>query len=430
MLLTDHKSNFDNTKKIIKNNKTILENFSYITLLQIVVLLAPFITYPYLSRVLGMELYGLVLSAQMLSSYATIIVKFGFDSVSARHISIHRESKDKLSEIISSILTMRGGLWIISFLLYMTVVLIVPVYRNHIWLFVLSFGLTLNVLLFPQFFFQGIEKMKYITFINVGIQVVFVVLTFVVIKAPSDYIYVPVLHSVGYLLGGIVSLYMIFHDYELSFFLPKRRLALPYFKDALPLFATDTVATIKDKFNYLLLGICVGMGDVVPYDISSKLCAVIIQPLMILNTVIFPKMARERNNLQFKKIGVLIFCAIAVLLIIANIFLRPIIFFLAGEEVDLIPVRIYLLSALFLSVGSYISSSLIVARGYNKYMFYSILVTTSFYLVGLTTLFITNKLDTVMAFIGLTVFSYLVEMIYRVYLAKKIMNETTQVIER
>lgn len=426
MLLTDHKSNFDNTKKIIKNNKTILENFSYITLLQVVVLLAPFITYPYLSRVLGMELYGLVLSAQMLSSYATIIVKFGFDSVSARHISINRDSKDKLSEIMSSIFTMRGSLWIISFILYMIVVLIVPIYREHLWLFLFSFCLTLNVLLFPQFFFQGIEKMKYITFINVGIQAVFVVLTFIVIKSPSDYLFVPLLHAVGYLLGGLVSLYMIFHDYDLSFSFPKKGVALPYFKDALPLFATDTVATVKDKFNYLLLGICVGMGDVVPYDISSKLCAVIIQPLMILNTVIFPKMAREKNNNQFKKIGIVLFCSIAVILFIANIFLRPIVFFLAGKEVDLFPVRFYLFSALFLSIGSYISSSLIVARGYNKYMFYSILVTTTFYLAGLITLFLMNKLDTVMAFISLTVFSYMVEMIYRLFVARKIMKESEE----
>lgn len=422
MFFCNKNSNLDNTKRIIKNNKTILENFSYITLLQIVVLLAPFITYPYLSRVLGMELYGLVLSAQMLSSYATIIVKFGFDSVSARHISINRDSKEKLSEIMSSILTMRGGLWIISFILYMIVVLIVPIYREHFLLFLFSFGLTLNVLLFPQFFFQGIEKMKYITFISVGIQVLFVVLTFFVIKEPSDYMFVPVLHSVGYLVGGGASLYMIFHDYKLSFFLPRRAQAILYFKDALPLFATDTVATVKDKFNYLLLGVCVGMGEVVPYDISSKLCAVIIQPLMILNTVIFPKMARERNNHQFIKIGLVIFITIAVLLLMVNLFLHTIVHFLAGKEVDLFPIRVYLLSALFLSIGSYISSSLIVARGYNKYMFYSIVVTTSFYLLLLATLYYMNMLDTIMAFVGLTVFSYLVEMIYRVFVAKKIIK--------
>ena len=67
-----------------------------------------------------------------------MIVKFGFDSVSASHISINRDNKDKLSEIMSSILAMRGGLWITSLVIYMIVVLVVPVYRDHLLLFVFS----------------------------------------------------------------------------------------------------------------------------------------------------------------------------------------------------------------------------------------------------------------------------------------------------
>lgn len=415
-----------NTNKIVNvlhSNKTLLENFSYISLLQVFILLAPFLTYPYLTRVLGTELYGLVLTAQMLASYATIIVRFGFDSVSSRHISINRDDKSKLSEIMSSILTMRGGLWVVSFIFYIAVVLLIPVYRENLLLFLFSYGLTLNVLLFPQFFFQGIEKMKFITIINVIIQAIFIVLTFIVIKEPSDYIFVPLLHAAGYLIGGIISLYIIFHRYGIELRMPKKSEAEYYFKDTLPLFTTDAVCTIKDKLNYLLLGLSVGMSEVVIYDVGSKLTSLAIQPLTIINTVLFPKMAKDRNDNHFKKIGMMVTVAIIAMVIVINLFLEPIVYILIGKPVPLLPVRILLLSPIFLGMSSYISSSLIVARGYNKYMFYSILVTTATYVILLLVLFVLGQLNTVMSFIALTVVSYFVELLYRVFIANKILTK-------
>lgn len=409
--------------KTARSNKTIVKNFSYISLLQVFVLLTPLITYPYLTRVLGTELYGLVITAQILASYALIIVRFGFDSVSARHVSVHREDKKELSVIISSIMTIRLMLWIMSFFVYMGVVLFVPIYCEHFWLFIYSYGVTFSTFLFPQFYFQGIERMKYITIISVLIQLLFIGLVFIIIKNPEDYEFVPLLHTVGYLIGGMVALYIIFVKDGISFHLPSKKSASYFFKDALPLFATDAVCTIKDKLNYLLLGAFVCMSDVVVYDIGSKLTVIALKPLEIINTVIFPKMAKEKNDNHFFKAGIVIFTCVLFLTVLINVFLHPIVHFFIGEEVPLQPIRLYLLSPLFLGLGSYIGSSLIVARGYNKYMLYSIIITTTVYLASLVMLFFTHHLNTVMAFVGLTVISYLVELLYRIYIGMKIIKQ-------
>ena len=65
------------------------------------------ITYPYLVDVLGKELYGVILSAQMLASYASLFIDFGSNFVCAKHVSINREDKNKLSEILSNVLAIR-----------------------------------------------------------------------------------------------------------------------------------------------------------------------------------------------------------------------------------------------------------------------------------------------------------------------------------
>ena len=76
----------------IKNNKTIFSNFSYLAILEIFVLIAPLITYPYLVRVLGTELYGWVITAQVTASYASIIIDFGFRRVSAKYVASVRDN--------------------------------------------------------------------------------------------------------------------------------------------------------------------------------------------------------------------------------------------------------------------------------------------------------------------------------------------------
>lgn len=409
-------------KDKVRNHKTLLENFSYMTVLQVFIMLTPLITYPYLTRILGTELYGLVITAQILASYATIIVRFGFDSVSARHISLWRDDKNKLSEVMSSIMISRTILWVVSFILYALIVLVVPIYKRHMMLFLFSYGMTFETLLFPQFFFQGIEKMKYITFVNIGIQALFIVLIFIVIKAPDDYYYVPLLYTVGYFFGGMASFAIIFREYKLRLYIPCRKQILYYVRDAFPLFATDAVSTIKDKLGYILLGILVSMGDVVIYDVGSRLTSLAIKPLTIINTVIFPKMAHDKSDRQFKQFGVIVFFSIVIIVIITNIFLYPIVYFLIGKEVPLMPIRLFLLSPIFLGMGSYIASSLIVARGYNKYMFYSILITTGAYFLLLFAIYISGNVNTVISFVILTVFAYLVEFLYRLYLANKILK--------
>ncbi|WP_018336205.1 oligosaccharide flippase family protein [Butyricimonas synergistica] len=414
--------NFTVLKKTLKNNSVIFQNFTYITILQVFVMLAPLITYPYLTRVLGLELYGWVITAQIVASYCSILVDFGFKSVSAKHVSIHRNDKSKLSEIVSSILSIRLLLWILALTVYATIIYLIPSYRSHYLLFIFSFGLTFNELLFPQFYFQGVERMKYIAILNIVIRSIFVVLTFVFIRSLSDYIYVPLLMSIGYFIGGILSLYVIFYKDGIEFILPSWGNMKFYLKDASSIFFTDVICTIKDKCNYLLLGAFIGMKDVVIYDLGSKFTNIILKPFSIVGTVLFPKMAKERNIRFFRKIVKYVACGIVISVLIVNIFLPYLVEFFTARELDLLPIRLYLLSPIFVGVSGYIASNLIIALGYNKYIFYSIIVTTIVYLSLLGLMYAGEYLNSIHSFVLITVLSYLGELVYRLFVAKKIVN--------
>ena len=407
-------------RQLVKRHSTIFENFTYITALQVFVMITPLITYPYLVRVLGKELYGWVITAQVVASYCSIIVDFGFKSVSARHVSIFRHDKEKLSEIISTILTLQGILWLCSMAIYVAVVCLIPSYRQHLWLFLFAFGLTFNELLFPQYFFQGIEKMKYITILNIVIRLVFVGLIFLFVKAADDYVFVPLLSAIGYFIGGCLALYVVFKREDLAFKKPSFANMKYYMKDASPIFFTDVICTIKDKLNYILLGACVGMGNVVVYDLGSKFTNVLLKPASIVNTVLFPKIAKERNVRLFKKAATLLVLGVTVLVVILNLFLPEVVHFFIAEDIDLLPIRLYTLAPILVGLSGYIASNLMIALGYNRYILYSIVITTILYLLLLGSFYWLGYLNSVTSFIVLTVLSYLGELIYRLIITVKI----------
>lgn len=408
----------------IYNNKLLIKNFSYISILQVFILISPLITYPYLTRVLGLELYGWVITAQVVASYFSIFIGFGFNTISAKHISIHRNDKKKLSEIVSSILIIRSFLWVVFLLIYIILIFNVFSYKEHALLFIFSYLLTFNDLLFPQFYFQGIEQMKFITIVSILIRLVFVVLTFIVVREQADYIFVPLIMSIGYFIGGIVSLYIIFVKHDLHFFSPNVSILKYYIKDVSLIFTTQIITTIKDKLNYILLGAFVGMSDVTVYDIGSKLCNLLTQITGVISTVTLPKMAINQNNKLFKKILALIFVVILFEFLGVNTFLPQLVSVLTKVDINLDSIRLYLFAPLFLSISSFLSTNFLIARGYNLYVLKSIIVTTSFYLLFMSILYFSGNLNSVISFVSITVASFFIEMVYRIVVVTKLVKNS------
>lgn len=407
---------------VYRKNKIIFENFSFIALMEIFLMLVPLLTYPYLIRILGVELYGYVILAQVIASYFSIIVDFGFKRVSARHISIHRDNHEKLSEIMSTIFVVRFVLWVISFILYISLIFMVDSYRDHFWLFIFAFGFTFNELLFPQFFFQGIEKMKSITIINIIIRLVFVVLIFTFISNKEDYLYVPLFYSIGYFIGGIVSFYILIKKYKLFFVKPSFSQIRLYTNDSLPIFYSSIITTVKDKFSYIIIGQFIGVAEITIYDLGSKLVSLISKPSGVIGRVLFPRIAKTKDLKLFKRGLSISFGSTLLIVVFANVFLEEIVLFFMGVTIDLFPLRLFLLSPLFLSIGSFISSNLMISLGYNKYILYSIVITTVTYCFFLFLCYYYNYMS-IQSMILVTVIAYFTEFLYRVIIAQKIIKK-------
>ena len=162
------------------------------------------------------------------------------------------------------------------------------------------------------------------------------------------------------------------------------------------------------------------MSELVIYDLGAKFTSILVKPVTILSKVIFPKIAKERNILLSQNTALRSFILMVIVILSFNLFLPFIVKLFIPETINLMPLRIFSLAPLFLSVSSFIATNSIIAFGFNKYIFYSIIVTTIVYFTCLGIFYFSNSLNTVTAFVIIAVVSYLAELIYRVVIAKKI----------
>ena len=125
--------------------------------------------------------------------------------------------------------------------MFSTVILTILIFtidalRENAVLYYATFGIVFGNFLFPLWLFQGMERMKYITYINVSSRVVFTLLIFVFVKEEQDYIFVPLLNSLGAISGGIYALWLVFRIFPLRFFIPSKAKIISQLKSSNPFF--------------------------------------------------------------------------------------------------------------------------------------------------------------------------------------------------
>lgn len=290
--------------KLLKSEeyKVIAENFLSLSLLQILVYVMPLITLPYLTRTLGVANYGLVNFAIAFNTYFQVLTDYGFALSAVREISVNREDKEKVSKIFSSVMIIKGILTVISFLILIAIVFSYQKFAQHWPLYLFAFGLVIGTTLSPTWFYQGMERMKYITILNVLTNFIFLVTIFTFIKKPSDYIYVPLLQSLGLITAGIISLYIIRTKFDVKFHIPPLEEIKETFKDSTQFFLSRASVSIYTSSNSFFLGLFAGNTAVGYYSAAEKLYIAAQGLYSPLVQVTYPYMAKTKNKRFHRKI--------------------------------------------------------------------------------------------------------------------------------
>lgn len=202
---------------IRKDLRLTFENVFHLVILQLANYLLPLLTTPYLARVLGPENFGKITFALTVVLYFSMLTDYGFNLSATRQIALNNDNKQKLNQIFSSVIIIKFAIFLLSLVMLTILIVSFEMFRIEMYLYLSLFTLVLGQVLFPTWFFQGMQKMKYITYINLVSKAIFTFFIFYFVQDRSDYLLVAYFTAGGYLLSGIIATYFVFSDYKIKF---------------------------------------------------------------------------------------------------------------------------------------------------------------------------------------------------------------------
>jgi PST family polysaccharide transporter len=316
----------------------------------------PLITLPYLVRILGVEYFGLLAFATATVAYFQIITDYGFNLTATREISIHRDNKEKVIEIFSSVMTIKVILMFVSLFLLSILVFSFEKFSKDWEIYFLTFGTVVGQVLFPVWFFQGMERMKYITYLNILSKSIFTVAIFVFVQKQSDYYLVPFLTTVGSLLAGVLSLWLVRKEFDVWFVWQKLESIKFYLMEGWYVFLSQLKISLFSSTNIIILGLITNNAAVGYYSAAEKVMratAMLQGPIV---GSIFPyiaKIMKENQELAFIKlkkiikIGSLVYSFIFFLILV---FAKEITILLFGSQYEESIILLRIMSIVPLSI--------------------------------------------------------------------------------
>jgi len=272
--------------------KRLMDNFLSLTALQGINTLVPLLAFPYLVRVLGIEQFGLFSFVMAIMLYAEIITDYGFDLSATKHISTSVDNQKKIDEIFSSVIMIKSVMALLFFLFLLFLITFVDKFSENASLYVYAYGLIVGQVLFPVWFFQGIEKMRYITILNAVSKIIFAVAIFIFVNVEEDLYLVFLFYSLGSMVAGALAFNIAVKKFGVSFSLQSKETYLYYLKDAWYIFTSRVAVQLYQSINVIVLAFFVSNTVVGYYAIVEKIVRAGGSIIVSLPKAVYPHLAK------------------------------------------------------------------------------------------------------------------------------------------
>lgn len=279
----------------------VLYNAAFLSGLQTITYLLPIIILPYLFRTLGPEKFGLIAFAQAFVQYFMILTDYGFSITATKEISLCHDNKNKISAVFASVMTVKTFLFLLSLLILGAVIHSVPKFRDDWLVYALSFGVVAGNTLFPIWFFQGVEKMKYIAALNIIGEVIYASFIFIFVSSPDDYLMVPLVTSCASLAAGFLGQYIVFRKFGVVFKLPRYEYIHRQVKSGWNIFISIVAINAYTNTRVFAVGLLTNNAMTGFYSIAEKIANMAQTfPLSSFTQAVFPRLSKifHKNKLK------------------------------------------------------------------------------------------------------------------------------------
>lgn len=279
--------------------KSVTKNYIYNLAYQILIIILPVITTPYISRVLGVENIGIYSYTLSISAFFILFGSLGIALYGKREIAYMQKDKKRYTIAFWEILILRVIAMSISLLIFGLTFARNGEYQNYFKILILEI---IANCIDISWFFQGLEEFKKTVIRNMIVKIVSVVCIFVFVKTRQDLTKYFIIYVLSMLIGnGSLWLY-------LPRFLTKVKLnelnVKKHFKPTFSLFLPQIATEIYTILDRTMIGLIVNdKSEVGFYDQSQKIIKMLLTLITSLGTVMLPRIANNFANGKKKKIN-------------------------------------------------------------------------------------------------------------------------------
>lgn len=396
----------------ITKYRSAINNIGYLGLVQIINILFPLITYPYLINVLGSENYGKVIYYQGISAFLSIFISYGFNLTAARDISRLNVSSSEVSLKYCEVMASKILLFIPSFIIYIIIGSFL-LGNEHVYVFCI--GPMLSELFFPIWLFQGLEKLKYSAIITAISKSILLITILLYVNHSSDLMAYAILLFLNHVLISLISIFYCIYFVKIKIKKIKLTQIIIALRSGYSVFISTFFTAIKDKLNVILVGHFLGHSEVVIYDMAIKILGIVSVVQNVITTAFFARISKLKETLLIYRLFfivnslnvILFFCVC----IFTNYFIEIIIPTI--NEMDKVIILMVTFTVIPIGVSSILARFYLIPFSYDKLLKITVIINCLIYLLFLFIYYVAYESYSLVDFAKIMILSAIFELCIR-----------------
>jgi O-antigen/teichoic acid export membrane protein len=280
----------------MKIDRQLVNNFLSLAVLQIGNYLVPLVQTPYLVRVLGAASFGRVGFSMAAAQYIVALAEYGFGLTGTRQVALLRVQGDRaLAAYFWNVTWTKTFLACIAALILLICMFAFPRLQSY-WVTIVPFFFwAFGMAIYPEWFFQGIEKMGVVTVINLTAKISVLPLTILLIHTPADAFLYAVLFSAIYFVAGMFGVVVAAREVK-YFYGPDLRLIWEALRSGFSLFFALVGYNIYANTNALVVGLVVGDVGVGLFLGAERFLRAALQLFGPIHSAVFPRLSASAGS--------------------------------------------------------------------------------------------------------------------------------------
>jgi O-antigen/teichoic acid export membrane protein len=348
-------------------------------------LLSPLIVAPLIVSVCKESGLGKVGLGFALALFLILIVDYAFDVKGTKQVSENRTNTKVLEVLLSEALFTKILLFFIALAIALLLIFFVPFFSQEKELYFFSLTIVFAQVFNPTWFFQGLEKFKVVSLLNILSKTVYVVMVFSFVHHKNDYVLTNLFLGSSALFFNLIGLFLLNRKYNFHLFVPQNSRIKEIIKSDFTFCVSQLFLSARQLSPLVLTGYFLGFTIAGQYKIMEQIITLFRTYIQVFLKFFYPSLCykivdkKHEAYAYWKKYSFYNSILILTALIVLFVFSEQVLLFFKLDKASLPSInqlfRISLIISMLMSVSLALEQWVLVLGKNKDYIRTTIIVT-------------------------------------------------------